>query len=233
MKTGILGTGIVGRTLSKKLSDLGYEVTMGTRNIDNTLSREENDSYGNPPVSFFLEENPDIQLADIPNTIRENQIIFNCTKGLAILEILNNVEEEHLNTKILVDVANPLDFSSGFPPTLSVSNTDSLGELIQRAYPELKVVKTLNTMNADLMVNPSRVAGDHNVFISGDHDDAKKEVVRILRSFGWKEENILDLGDISTSRGTEMLLPIWTRLYGKYQDVNFNFKIVRNDGLPG
>ncbi len=228
MKTGILGTGIVGRTLSKKLSDLGYEVTMGTRNIEDTLLRTENDSYGNPPVRVFLEENPEIQLADIPNTIKENRIIFNCTKGLAILEILNKVEDKHLNSRILVDVANPLDFTSGFPPTLSVSNTDSLGELIQRAYPELKVVKTLNTMNAGLMVDPSRVEGDHNVFISGDHEEAKKEVMHILHSFGWEDKNILDLGDISTARGTEMLLPIWTRLYAKYHDVNFNFKIVRS-----
>jgi predicted dinucleotide-binding enzyme len=133
----------------------------------------------------------------------------------------------NLKNKILIDIANALDFSKGMPPSLVVCNTDSLGEQIQRAFPDTKVIKTLNTMNCNLMVNPGLVAnGDHDIFISGNDVEAKATVTKILRDwFGWK--SIVDLGDITNARATEMLLPIWVRLYGKFQSPNFNFKIVR------
>ncbi|HCW08175.1 MAG TPA: NADP oxidoreductase, partial [Cytophagales bacterium] len=96
----------------------------------------------------------------------------------------------------------------------------------QRTFPETKVVKTLNTMNCYLMVNPAALPGDHNVFMSGNDGTAKSSVTEILKSFGWKETNIIDLGDITTARGTEQLLPIWVRLYSKLQNGMFNFNIV-------
>jgi 8-hydroxy-5-deazaflavin:NADPH oxidoreductase len=134
--------------------------------------------------------------------------------------------EDNLNGKILIDVSNPLDFSRGMPPTLWVSNTDSLGERIQRRFPEAKVVKTLHTMNAYVMVDPAQLVGaDHTVFVSGDDAEAKAEVGELLRSFGWTD--IIDLGNITTARGTEMLMPIWLRLFGALQKPVFNFKIVR------
>jgi predicted dinucleotide-binding enzyme len=134
--------------------------------------------------------------------------------------------EENLNGKVLVDVSNPLDFSQGMPPTLSVSNTDSLGEQIQRRFVDTRVVKTLHTMNAYLMVDPAQLAGaEHTVFVCGDDAEAKAEVTELLRSFGWTD--ILDLGDISAARGTEMLMPIWLRLFGALQKPVFNYKIVR------
>jgi len=140
--------------------------------------------------------------------------------------VLRLAGEDNLNGKIIIDIANPLDFSQGMPPTLSVSNTDSLGEQIQRRFPEAKVVKTLNTMNAYLMVDPSQLAAaDHTLFVSGDDAGAKAIVTELLQSFGWTD--IIDLGDISTARGTEMLLPIWVRLFGALQKPIFNFKIVR------
>ena len=133
---------------------------------------------------------------------------------------------DNLAGKVLLDIANPLDFSQGFPPSLFVSNTDSLGEQIQAAFPELKVVKSLNTMNAFLMVDPRQLAdGDHTVFVSGNDAEAKKTVTGLLESFG--HTDVIDLGDISTARGTEMLLPIWMRLYGALNNPMFNFKIVR------
>ena len=134
--------------------------------------------------------------------------------------------EDNLNGKILIDISNPLDFSKGMPPTLSVSNTDSLGEQIQRRFPKVKVVKTLNTMNAFLMVDPSQLAeADHSVFVSGDDVGAKDKVIELLQSFGWSD--IIDLGDISTARGAEMILPMWLRLLGALQTPILNFKIVR------
>ena len=130
--------------------------------------------------------------------------------------------------KVLLDVSNPLDFSHGMPPTLSVVNTDSLGEQIQRAYPETKVVKTLNTLSSKLMVNPGAVGGgDHNLFISGNDAAAKVQVLDVLAQFGWDRAKVIDLGDISTARGTEQLLPIWIRLWGALGTDAFNFKIVR------
>ncbi len=134
--------------------------------------------------------------------------------------------ESNLIDKVLVDISNPLDFSKGMPPSLLVSNTDSLGEQIQRAFANLKVVKTLNTITANIMVNPRQVAnGDHHVFVSGDDAQAKGQVVDILKSFGWL--HILDLGDITTMRGTEMYLPIWLRIWGALGTGMFNVKIMK------
>lgn len=112
------------------------------------------------------------------------------------------------------------------PPSLTVCNTDSLAEQIQRTFPALKVVKTLNTVNAKVMVNPAFIPEDHNLFISGNDVDSKTSVRNLLKTFGWKEHNIMDLGDITTSRATEQLLPIWVRLFGKLQTPMFNFHIV-------
>ncbi len=136
--------------------------------------------------------------------------------------------EDILKGKVLLDIANPLDFSNGMPPSLSPVNTDSLGEQIQRRFPNLKVVKSLNTMNTNLMVRPSLLQGDHNVFVCGNDEGAKSQVKEMLKSFGWREELIIDLGDITNSRGTEMLLPIWLRLWGALGTAEFNFYIQRN-----
>ena len=113
------------------------------------------------------------------------------------------------------------------PPTLSVCNDSSLAEQIQAAFPELKVVKSLNTMTAPLMVNPSLLSGDHNAFVGGNDVGAKALVVTILEAFGWKRENIIDLGDITSARGLEMYLPLWLRLYGGFQTPMLNIRIVR------
>jgi predicted dinucleotide-binding enzyme len=135
--------------------------------------------------------------------------------------------EKILDGKIIVDIANPLDFSKGMPPTLAVVNNNSLGEEIQKAFPQTKVVKALNTMWCGLMVNPGMInGGDHSTFMSGNDAGAKEKVKEILKSFGWNENNILDLGDISTARGTEMYLPLWLRIYGATNSGAFNIKIV-------
>jgi predicted dinucleotide-binding enzyme len=154
------------------------------------------------------------------------EILFNCTGGMVALDALKLASAQNLRGKILIDVSNPLDFSRGMPPTLSICNTDSLGERIQREFPDVKVVKALNTVNCQLMVNPKLVPGDHDVFMSGNDQGAKSQVEGILKDwFGWKI--VIDLGDISSARGTEMLLPIWLRLLSKYQSPMFNFKIVK------
>lgn len=226
MRAGILGTGVVGRALASKLSDLGHEVMIGTRDPEDTLSRTEPGPYGNPPFGAWREEHPGVRLGTFDEAAAHGALVVNATAGGGSLEALESAGEENLSGKILIDVANPLDFSGGMPPTLSVSNTDSLGEQIQRRFPEARVVKTLNTMNAQVMVDPAQLsAGDHTVFVSGDDPEAKARVTELLQSFGWTD--VIDLGDISTARGAEMLLPIWVRLFAALQNPIYNFKIVR------
>jgi 8-hydroxy-5-deazaflavin:NADPH oxidoreductase len=226
VRFGIFGTGVVGKTIAARLTGLGHEVVIGTREPEETMSRTEPDAYGNPPFGAWQEEHPEVRLGTFGQAAAHAEMVVNATAGAVSLEALEQAGEDNLNGKIVIDVANPLDFSKGMPPTLSVSNTDSLGEQIQRRFPEAKVVKTLHTMNAYLMVDPAQLAAtDHTVFVSGDDAEAKATVTELLRSFGWTD--IIDLGDITTARGTEMLLPIWVRLFGVLQKPIFNFKIVR------
>jgi predicted dinucleotide-binding enzyme len=226
VRLGILGTGTVGQTIAARLVELGHDVVIGTRDPAETLSRTAPDAYDTPPFSAWQQEHSEVKVGTFGEATAHGDIIVNATAGAASLEALELAGEANLNGKTLIDVANPLDFSQGMPPTLSVSNTDSLGEQIQRRFPEVKVVKTLNTMNAYLMVNPAQLAGaDHTVFVSGDDVEAKATATELLRSFGWTD--IIDLGNIGTARGAEMLLPIWLRLLGALQDPVFNFKIVR------
>ena len=226
MRLGILGTGTVGKTIAARLAGLQHDVMVGTRNPEETTSRTEPDPYGNPPFSAWQEEHPEVKLGTFAEAAAHGEMIVNATAGALSLEALEQAGEDNLSGKVLIDISNPLDFSKGMPPTLSVVNTDSLGEQIQRRFPEAKVVKTLHTMNAYLMVDPAQLAGaDHTVFVSGDDPEAKAAVTDLLRSFGWTD--IIDLGDITTARGAEMMLPVWLRLFGALQKPVFNFKIVR------
>jgi hypothetical protein len=216
MKIAVLGTGIVGDAIGTKLVQCGHEVKMGSRTATNAKA-----------AAWVMKNGIRASQGTFADAASFGEIVFNCTHGGASLEALNLAGVNNLKNKILIDIANALDFSKGMPPSLVVCNTDSLGEQIQRAFPDTKVIKTLNTMNCNLMVNPGLVAnGDHDIFISGNDVEAKATVTKILRDwFGWK--SIVDLGDITNARATEMLLPIWVRLYGKFQSPNFNFKIVR------
>jgi predicted dinucleotide-binding enzyme len=226
MRFGILGTGVVGKTIAAHLTALGHDVMVGTRDPHETLSRTEPDQYGNPPFSDWQQEHPEVKLGTFGEAAAHGEMGVNATSGAVSLKALELAGQENLNGKVLIDISNPLDFSKGMPPTLSVVNTDSLGEQIQRRFPEAKVVKTLHTMNAYLMVDPAQLAeADHTVFVCGDDAEAKAKVTELLGSFGWTD--IIDLGDITTARGTEMLLPIWLRLFGALQKPVFNFKIVR------
>jgi hypothetical protein len=227
MNIGIFGTGMVGQALAAKLTSLGHRVVIGTRNVDATLAKTTPDGFGNPPINVWLAQYPTVKLAPFSDAALHGEVLINATSGKSSMEVLRLVGEAGMNGKILIDISNPLDFSKGMPPSLTVCNTDSLGEQIQRAFPAVKVVKTLNTMNAVLMVNPNLVAGgDHHVFVSGNDPDAKSIVAGFLKSwFGWK--NIIDMGDITTARGTEMLLPVWVRLWGTLKTPMFNFKIAQ------
>ncbi|NJM94252.1 MAG: NAD(P)-binding domain-containing protein [Cytophagales bacterium] len=216
MKIAVFGTGMVGDTIGSKLVALGHAVMMGSRTADNEKAKAFVDKNGNKASAGTYQE-----------AAAFGEIIFNCTAGGGSLEALGMAGENNINGKIIVDIANPLDFSKGMPPSLSVANTTSLGEEIQKSFPQTKVVKTLNTMWCGLMVNPNMInAGDHSVFICGNDASAKGEVRTILKSFDWSDKNILDLGDITAARGTEMFLPLWLRIYGATNSGAFNIKIV-------
>ena len=225
-KIGIFGTGVVAQTIGEKLQSLGHEVMLGTRNVEATMARTEPGNYGQPGFKDWKAQHPQIKLGTYREMAAFGELLINATQGAGSVEALNSGGKENLSGKVLLDIANPLDFSKGMPPSLTICNTDSLGETIQRTFPNVKVVKSLNTMNAFVMVNPSQVPGDHSVFVSGNDADAKEAVKSILRSFGWKAGNILDMGDISTARGTEQLLPIWVRLWMTFQKPYFNFHVV-------
>ena len=212
MKVGILGTGVVGSTLGSKLIQTGHEVKMGSRSANNAKASEWARTNG-VRASF----------GTFADAAAFGEAVLNCTAGTVSLAALRLAGAANLKGKVLIDVANPLDFSKGMPPTLSVCNSDSLGEQIQRAFPSAKVVKALNTMNCKVMVDPSLVSGEHDVFVCGNDSQAKGAVVEILKSFGWR--SIIDLGDITAARGTEMVLPIWLRLWSLHQNQNFNFRI--------
>jgi len=227
MKIGILGTGMVGRAIGAKLMEFNHDVMFGTRDVAKTLERTKQDSMGTPPFAQWIRQHPKAKLETFEEAAAHGEIVINATSGVASLAALDYAGKENLEGKILIDVANPLDFSEGFPPSLTVCNKDSLGEQIQREFPKTKVVKTLNTMDAVVMVNPRLVPGDHTVFICANDAGAKTKVAGYLTDwFGWKKENILDLGDITNARGTEMVLPIWVRLFGLLQNPTFNFHIV-------
>jgi 8-hydroxy-5-deazaflavin:NADPH oxidoreductase len=227
MKIAVLGTGTVGQAITNRLIGLGHEVKMGTRNVAESKARNKADAWGNPAFGEWLTNNPSIDLVTFDEAAKTSEIIFNTTAGAGAIEALTLAGESNLKGKIIIDISNPLDFSKGQPATLFSVNTTSLGEEIQAKFPQAKVVKTLNTMWNGLMVNPKMIGnGDHNVFMSGNDADAKEKVKEILISFDWTPNNILDLGDITTARGTEMYLPLWLRIWGATQNGAFNIKIV-------
>ena len=228
MRTAILGTGIVGRTLAVKLLELGHIVSIGTRDVDKTLSDDTPDRYENLTFKEWVDKNSQAELQTFADAAKEADVLFNCTSGMVSLSALELAGTSNMNGKLLIDVANPLDFSNGMPPSLSIVNTDSLGEQIQKKFSEVRVVKALNTLNAYLMVNPEILKGEHNLFICGNDAEAKLKTMDILTSFGWNADQIIDLGDISNSRATEMLLPLWIRLFQKFGTGEFNFHIQSN-----
>jgi predicted dinucleotide-binding enzyme len=225
MKLAVLGTGMVGQAIAARLSGLGHDVTIGTRDPQATLARSEADSMGNPPFSDWAAHHPEVAVATFADAARGAELVVNATSGFGALPALEQAGADNLAGKVLVDISNPLDFSQGFPPTLFVKDTDSLGEQIQRAFPQTHVVKTLNTLNASLMVHPKELGAESSVFVSGNDATAKATVTALLQSFG--HTDVIDLGDISTARGTEMLLPVWLRLMGALGTPAFNVKIVR------
>lgn len=222
MRIGILGTGVVARTLAGALTGLGHDLVLGTR--DPAATRDRDDDTG-----AWLREHPGVGLDTFAAAAAHGEVVVNATSGEASLQVVRSAGTDALAGKPLLDVANPLDFSGGFPPSLSVCNTDSLAEQIQRTAPDALVVKTLNTMTSGVMVEPASVGdGDTTVFVAGNDDAAKAVAAGLLRELGWRD--IVDLGDLTGARGLEMWLPLWLRLMQTLGTPRFNLRIVPATG---
>ncbi len=215
MKIGILGTGVVGETIGRRLVELGHDVKLGSRSATNEKAQAWAKSAGARASH-----------GTFADAAAFGELLFNCTKGEASLAALEAAKAENLEGKVLIDLSNSLDGSKGFPPTLSVANTDSLGEQLQRAFPKARVVKSLNTMACSVMVNPRALADTSTVFLSGNDSAAKDATRAVLAQFGWQPSEMVDLGDITTARGPEMYLALWLRSYGALKSGTFNIKLV-------
>jgi 8-hydroxy-5-deazaflavin:NADPH oxidoreductase len=213
MRIAVIGTGVVGRTLAQAFQRTGHDVAVGTRDPGETSGRDEWRGL-------------DVPLQPLATVAADADVVVNATNGGASLAALGEVGTDHLAGKVIVDVSNPLDFSQGFPPTLSVKDTDSLAEQIQRAFPDARVVKSLNTVNASVMVDPASLGeGDTSIFVAGDDAEARQLVIGLLGELGWVD--IIEFDELSNARGLEMWLPLWVRLMGPLGTPVFNLKLVR------
>lgn len=218
MRIGVLGTGRVGRTIASKLVEVGHDVRMGSRTADNANA-----------VEWVQTSGASASQGAFADAAAFGEVVFNCTSGAASLAALEAAGAESLEGKVLVDVSNALAFTEGepFPTGLFVDTTESLAEQIQAAFPGARVVKALNTMNAAVMVDPSAVPGRHDVLVAGDDEHAKDDVKAILRSFGWEDERIVDLGDLTGARAMELYVVLWLRLLQRLGTPLFNIHVAR------
>src|SRR5256714_11712135 len=215
MRIGVMGTGIVGRTIGGRLVELGHEVNVGSRTADNADA-----------TAWAGEAGQDASHGTFADAAAFGEVLFNCTGGMVTLAALEAAGGDNIGDKVLVDVSNPLDFSQGMPPRLAVANTASVGEQIQRRFQSARVVKSLNTMNSAVMVRPAQVSGYHNVFVSGDDDGAKATVTDLLGQFGWPKEAVIDLGDIKSARGAVAFVLFWVFLRGALGGNQFYLGVV-------
>jgi len=220
MNIGILGTGVVGETIGTALTEKGYNVRMGSRSANNEKAS-----------AWVQKSNNHATQGDFNDAVSFGEIVFLCLNGAHAMDAVSSVDPENVAGKIVVDVTNPLDFSKGMPPRLSdgLHNHNSLGEEIQKTWPAARVVKALNTITASAMVNPKLVNnGDHTLFICGDDADAKNKVKHFLvDTFGWKPDNLLDMGGIQSARMTEAYVPFWVSMMQVLGTPMFSIKVVK------
>jgi predicted dinucleotide-binding enzyme len=213
MRIGVLGGGQVGRTLAAGLTKAGHDVVLGSRDT----SRAE-------LVDFATDSG--VRLGSPAEAASHAEVLVNATPGMASEAALRAAGGADLDGTVLLDVANPLDFSAGFPPSLGVANTDSLAESLQRAFPNLRVVKALNTVNCNVMVDPGTLAEPSALFVAGDDAQAKDAVKSLLTSLGWQADQLVDLGGLSGARGMEAYLLLWIGLMGALGTAKFNVRLV-------
>jgi predicted dinucleotide-binding enzyme len=218
VKIAVLGTGMVGRAVAVGLANLGLDVTIGTREPGQSLARTGAEDFGT-----WAAMNVHVNVATYAEAARDAVLVVNALNGAVSVDGV--AAARIADGTVLLDIANPLDFSRD-QPSLFVGNDDSLGERLQRTFPGLRVVKSLNTMTAAAMVEPHLIAdGDFTTFVSGNDDAAKAQVMSLLGSLG--HQDVIDVGDITTARGTEALMLLWIRLMGPLGAPYFTWKVAR------
>jgi predicted dinucleotide-binding enzyme len=216
MRIAVLGTGVVGTTLGTALVRGGHEVRLGSRTAGNEKS-----------VAWVAETGEGASEGTFADAAAWAEIVVNATGGLVSLDALTAAGADNLAGKAVLDISNPLDFSGGFPPTVTQPDGRSIGEQLQAAFPTAKVVKTLNTMTAAVMTDPRSLGGSHSVFVAGDSAEAKELTAVLLQGFGWTKDEIVDVGAITAARGLELYLPLWLSLLGSLGSPTFNVHVVR------
>jgi 8-hydroxy-5-deazaflavin:NADPH oxidoreductase len=216
MKIGVLGTGPVGQAIATRLAELGHDVTMGARDAANEKAADWAAAHHG-------------RAGDFGQAAAGAELVVNATAGAHSPAALEQAEPGP--GTIVLDVSNALD--GNFPPGLTVPHDDSTAERLQRAHPEARVVKALNTMNGDVMVHPELVPGPHDVFVAGDDDAAKAAVTALLRQFGWPEESIRDVGPLTAARGLEAGVLFWVSLRLAIGHNRFNFHVAEADAHSG
>ena len=226
MRIGVIGTGVVGRTLAQGFASTGHDVAIGTRDVGALMARSEPDTRGNPPFAIWHADHSDVQVLTLAAAAEHAELVVNATPGEVSLAALTEAGAEHLDGKVVLDTSNPIDHASGIPFTLFVANTDSLAEQLQAEFPRARFVKALNTVNAQLMCEPVSLAhGDHTIMLCGNDDAAKAAVTSLLEGFGWSD--VMDVGDLTGGRAMESYLTLWIRIVGVLGTPAFNVKVVR------
>jgi hypothetical protein len=206
---------MVGTAIGTRLIELGHEVRIGSRQPGSEKA-----------VGWAESAGERASAGDFADAASFGEVVFNCTAGEGSVDAVTS-GKDGLAGKLLIDVANALDFSDGPPPVIMATDRECLAEQIQRAVPETRVVKSLNTVANDVMVDPARVPGDHVIFVSGDDQAAKRQAVELLGEFGWPEDRVIDLGDITTARGSETYVGLWLRLMAALDTTQFNIGLFR------
>jgi 8-hydroxy-5-deazaflavin:NADPH oxidoreductase len=192
---GVLGTGMVGRAFAARLADLGVDVVVGARSADS------------PSLARFADLG--VGTGSFADAAANADLLVNATNGINSMAVLESIGADALVGKTVIDLSNELVPVEGGYPAPAASPERSIGRRLQEAFPATFVVKSLNTMNCTVMVDPSVVPGDHVVFLSGDDVDAKARVSDFLATLGWRGEQIVDLGGIDTAAGPEMMMSVW------------------------
>lgn len=217
MQIAVLGTGEVGRRLASRFVEVGHQVVLGSRTADNAEAHAWAGETGSAHGTFA-------------DAAAFGEVVVNATGGLVTKAVLEAAGAENLAGKVVIDVSNALDFSKGFPPDAVTFDGIGVAEMIQRDFPQARVVKTLNTMNNKVMARPDLVPGDHVVFLSGDDAEAKATTAGLLRDMGWRDAQILDLGGIATSRATEQFVILWVHMNGGIGDGSGMWNIAVQQG---
>jgi 8-hydroxy-5-deazaflavin:NADPH oxidoreductase len=199
MNVGVLGRGVVGQRLAAAFAQRGHQVVIGTR-----------DPANDELQSWLAGDGAGVTAGSLAQTAEFGELIVLAVLGNAAEEAIAQAGPERFAGKVVIDATNPLDFSEGTPPRLSISGHDSLGEHIQRAIPDAKVVKALNTIGNQYFTDPSFAEGQATMFIAGDDKVAKTTVAELLESFGWPPA--VDVGGIDAARELESLCVLWVRL---------------------